>query len=342
MRATATLGKSKDLGRTGTHGTIYKVKRDPKLDRADFIKDKGVTDFGFVNGSSYKGSWENNKKHGFGVETCSDGTKYEGEWVHDTREGRGTLWVKRNKKFVKQYAGSWVANKMEGEGIYTYDDGSIYKGNWYNNKRHAHGRLEFANGDVYVGEWYNGVRSGSGTLSLQNGNIYEGHWLDNMKEGPGKFFYASTNKVYEGEWVEDSPKCGEFREPSDEEQRCFGKSKMRTSKFTLPECKLNNVRNVLDTTVAATRNERAQFRGVSKGDAFSSDLLQQAEELFENINISNTGEIMFTDALGVLELLGVEFSEEEQIDLMQQLEITDSSLISFPEVVDIAAFCLSN
>jgi hypothetical protein len=339
---TATLGKTKDLGRTGTHGTIYKVKRDPKLDRDDFIKDKNSKDFGFVNGSSYKGAWEDNKRHGFGVETTADGEKYEGEWVNDRKEGRGTLWVKRNKKFVKQYAGSWMADQMDGEGVFNYDNGSIYKGGWYRNKRHNFGKLEFENGDVFTGEWNNGVRSGSGTLSLQNGNIYEGHWLDNMKEGPGKFFYASTNKVYEGEWVEDSPKCGEFREPTEDEQRSFGKSTIRTSKFTLPECKLENVRSVLDTTVAATRNERAQFRGVSHGDAFSQELLKQAEELFENINIANSGEIMFQDSLKVLELLGVELTEEEQYELMQQLEINESSLISFPEVVDIAAFILSN
>lgn len=339
---TATLGNSKDLGRTGTHGTIYKVKRDPKLDRDDYIKDKTATDFGFVNGSAYKGVWENNKKHGFGVETTADGHKYEGEWVHDKREGRGTLWIKRNKKFVKQFAGSWKADKMDGEGVFNYEDGSIYKGNWKNNQRHGHGKLEFENGDVYVGEWHCGVRSGSGTLSLHNGNIFDGHWLDNMKEGPGKFFYASTNKVYEGEWVEDSPKCGEFREPSLEEQKCFGKSTMRTSKFVLPECKLENIRSVLDTTVAATRNERAQFRGVAHGEALDPALLQSAEALFENINIAHSGEIAFGDALQVLEVLGVEFSEEEQFDLMQQLEINESTLVSFPEVVDIAAFILSN
>ena len=338
MRASKTA--SRDMGRTGTHKTIYAVKRDPKLDRDDYIKDKNVTEFGFVNGSSYKGSWENNKKHGFGVETTSDGHKYEGEWSYDAREGRGTLWVKRGKKYVKQYAGNWVANKMEGDGVFFYEDGSIYKGNWLNDQRHDHGRLEFSNGDVYVGEWKNDVRSGSGTLCLPNGNIYEGHWLDNMKEGPGKFFYASTNKVYEGEWVEDSPKCGEFREPTEEEQKIFGKSKLRTSKFRLPECKLENYRKVLDTTVAATRNERAPFRGVS-GQQFAYDVLQSAEKLFENIDLAASGEIKFEQAIKVMEALGLELTEEEQAELMEQLEIDTVSLISFPEIVDIAAFCLS-
>lgn len=188
------IRKLDDIGRCGTHGTIYKVKRDPNLDRDDIIKEKNV--FPFVNGSSYKGSWKENKKDGFGVEICSDGTKYEGEWKNDKRHGRGTLWIKtKNKKYVKQYAGNWIDGKMEGQGVYSYEDGTIYKGMWYKNKRHNFGRLEVPNGDVFTGEWVNDVRQGQGTYFYQNGNIYEGYWVNNLKEGPGKFFYAATNKV---------------------------------------------------------------------------------------------------------------------------------------------------
>lgn len=184
-----------DPGRTGTHGTIYSVKRDPKLTRKDHIKDKNVHEFGFVNGSSYKGEWDGNKKHGFGIETSTDGTKYEGEWSQDKRHGRGTLWVKKNKIFVKVYAGGWSNNKMEGQGVYSYEDGTVYKGNFHQNKRSNFGRLEYPNGDVYSGDWVDDAKQGVGSLFLSNGNIYEGYWVDNNKEGPGKFFYAATNKV---------------------------------------------------------------------------------------------------------------------------------------------------
>lgn len=185
--------KAIDNGRTGNHGTIYKVKRDPNLSRSDVIKEKVV--FPFVNGSSYKGSWKDNKKDGFGVEICSDGTKYEGEWRNDRRHGRGTLWVKSKKKYIKQYAGNWVDGKMEGQGVYSYEDGTIYKGMWVRNKRQNFGRLESPNGDVFTGEWVSDVRQGQGTYFHHNGNIYEGYWMNNLKEGPGKFFYAATNKV---------------------------------------------------------------------------------------------------------------------------------------------------
>jgi hypothetical protein len=326
-----------DMGRTGTHGTIYAVKRDPKLTGKDFIKDKNVHEFGFVNGSSYKGEWEGNKKHGFGVETSSDGTKYEGEWVANRRHGRGTLWVKKNKIFVKTYAGGWSNNKMEGQGVYSYDDGTVYKGNWHSNMRTNFGRLEYPNGDVYSGDWVDDVKQGVGTLFLSNGNIYEGYWVDNMKEGPGKFFYAATNKVYEGEWVEDSPRCGQFRDPNADEQKRFGKPLIKKSGFNLPDLMLKNTRAVLDTTVAETRNARAQFRGVDVA-TIDSDTINRAEQVFEEIDTERSGLVRFIDLGPVLEVLGVILNEDDVIELMNVLEINADTDISFPEAVDIASF----
>lgn len=326
-----------DTGRHGTHGTIYTVKRDPAHDRRDHIKDKNKKDFPFVTGSSYKGSWKDNKKEGFGVETCSDGTKYEGEWRADMRHGRGTLWVKQKKKYIKQYAGNWVHGKMEGQGVYSYEDGTIYKGHWVRNRRSNFGRLECPNGDVYTGEWCNDVRQGQGTLFLSNGNIYEGYWVNNLKEGPGKFFYAATNKVYEGEWVEDSPQCGEFRDPTDDEQKRFGKPLIRKSGFKLPELMLENTRAVIDCTVAATRNERASCRGVS-AHGISQESMQIAEELFAEIDTACVGLIPFGSIVPVVAALGVNISESDLLELERVLEVSGETELSFPEVVDIAAF----
>jgi hypothetical protein len=70
------------------------------------------------------------------------------------------------------------------------------------------GRLENSNGDVYVGEWADDNEHGFGTLSYANGNVYEGLWSNGKKEGPGIFFYVSTKKIYQGEWLDDQPRCG--------------------------------------------------------------------------------------------------------------------------------------
>ena len=181
--------------RTGPRATVYDVRRDPVLKNKNVLLPQSKIDFPFVSGSTYKGQWNENHKEGFGVEKSADGTKYEGDWKKSKRHGRGTLWVKRNKKSVKQYAGEWVADKMEGFGFYYYDNGDVYRGNWLQNKRSGNGLMEYANGDVFDGEWLNDVRQGPGTLYLENGNIYDGHWMNDMKEGPGRFYYASTRKV---------------------------------------------------------------------------------------------------------------------------------------------------
>ena len=46
--------------------------------------------------------------------------------------------------------------------------------------------------------------------SPANGDQYEGGWVDDCKHGPGRYFYLSTRKLYEGEWADDTPRCGAF------------------------------------------------------------------------------------------------------------------------------------
>ena len=69
----------------------------------------------------------------------------------------------------------------------------------------------------FEGGWTDNRRAGLGVFRCANGDRYEGHWLDDQKEGPGRFFYLSTGKVYEGEWVNGAPKCGSFRDSTPEE-----------------------------------------------------------------------------------------------------------------------------
>ena len=46
-------------------------------------------------------------------------------------------------------------------------------------------------------------------LELKNGDKYEGGFLDGEKSGSGIYHYKSTGKVFVGEWVGGTPKCGE-------------------------------------------------------------------------------------------------------------------------------------
>lgn len=74
----------------------------------------------------------------------------------------------------------------------------------------------YKNGDVYVGQWFEGKRNGYGVLTKRNGDHFEGSWVNDQREGQGSYFYAETNKLFVGEYVEDMPKCGIYSEVVDE------------------------------------------------------------------------------------------------------------------------------
>lgn len=181
--------------RAGHHATVYEIRRDPELKNKDVIRDRTKPVFPFISGSQYKGQWNNDQKEGFGVQVNPDNTKYEGEWANGMYNGRGTLWEKKGKQYIRQYVGDWVDGKMEGQGIFYFPKGEIYRGEWAGGRQNGNGRHEYASGDVYVGEWLDGSQHGLGTINYVNGNLYEGLWAYGKKEGPGLFFYASTKKV---------------------------------------------------------------------------------------------------------------------------------------------------
>jgi hypothetical protein len=148
--------------------------------------------------------------------------------------------------------------------------------------------------------------------------------------------------VYEGEWVDDSPKCGEFREPTEDELPRFGKAAIYKLKFALPPLMLENIRSVLDCTIAATRNSRALHRGVANSSAktnVENDMIERAERVFQEHDTTSSGVIPFNKIHFILEVLDVHLSQDDISDLMLQLEIMPNTGVSFPEIIDIATFC---
>ena len=78
----------------------------------------------------YVGSVKNNKLHGRGTYTYSNGDVYEGEWKNGLKDGWGTLKCKTgDTKFVK----------------------------WKENKEHRHGCSQNPKGDIFSTVWCNGV-----------------------------------------------------------------------------------------------------------------------------------------------------------------------------------------
>jgi hypothetical protein len=345
--------------RNGTHAKIYALMRDPELKNKDRIRDgdKDKKSFGFVKGSTYNGQWKDDRRHGFGTLVYPDGTKYEGDWSYDQRHGNGTLWIKEGKKSVKEYVGAWYDGSMEGFGTFHYPNGEVYKGDWVANKRHGKGRLEYPNGDYFVGDWENDCQRGVGILYFKNGNIFEGMWLDGKKDGMGKFFYASTLKVllantnltvcyesvvqvYEGEWVNDQPRCGEYRDPNSNESHRFGESSVRKENFTLPEIGLKQPRTVIDVATSQVRLDRALRLG-QFCEEVTQDSLLDAEAEFVRLDTHGSGLLSLWVLGSVFSILGLSLSTSNLHDIAHQLELGNFATLSFPEVVDIATCLIS-
>jgi hypothetical protein len=334
---------AKEVTRTGKLATVYAVKRDERLKDTNVIRDKRANPFQFVGGTQYKGEWRDNYKDGFGVEVNTNGTKYEGDWKGGKHHGKGTLWVYKQKRTIKQYEGEWANGKMEGMGVYYYPNGEIYRGQYAKNMRWGKGKLEYPNSDYYVGEWANDEKNGTGCHFHVNGNVYDGRWLKGMKEGPGRYFYAATRKVYEGEWADNQPFCGQYREPTKEELAKFGVADVRTSSFTIPEIGLQDSRAVLDQATIETRINRSVLRGTTGGmNPIGMSAIDIAQERFNSLDASKNGSIPFSSIGEVLALLGVVLDADDLETMRMQLEIGPQQQFSFPEVYDVANFLASS
>ena len=81
----------------------------------------------FDNGN-YVGEWKDNKMHGQGTYTYTNGDKFVGKYKDDKRHGRGIFTTANGYKYV----GEFKDNKRHGQGTYTFPDGVKKSGYWKN------------------------------------------------------------------------------------------------------------------------------------------------------------------------------------------------------------------
>ncbi len=332
--------------RSGHHATVYEVRKDPKLKNTNIIRDlKDLMKFPFVSGKSYKGQWKDDAREGFGTEIKPDGTKYEGEWMNNQRHGKGTLFKKSGKKLIRTYVGEWEAGYMSGMGTMYYPNGEIYRGEWKRNMRSGKGRLDINGGDYYDGDWLGDKCNGYGTLFYANGNCYEGLWMDGLKEGPGRFFYAATNKVYEGEWAEGQPRCGEYREPTREEKSRFCEPTVRKQVYELPEIGLQQPGEVLDMAITNVRMENGDRRGILKSNnqpTLSEESLEELRRIFASLDNDRSGIVPLGNLGSFFGALGFPYQfDDTMISMFRDFEIELDSAISFPEAIDLVQYMLN-
>lgn len=373
--------RENQASRTGNRKTIFEIRKNPLL-KGDTLIDPEMTKFPFIGGGSYKGDWVGNKREGFGVEVTTSGTKYEGEFRAGKYHGRGTFWGKSKKGLRKEYAGEWENGHRSGRGEMFYENGDVYVGSFIRGRKHGSGKLTYADGGVYEGEFEDDEKNGGGIMRYANGNVFQGHYVGDKKEGAGSFYYASTCKMYIGEWVEDNARCGELRDASSEERGFYGGDAAPlhgAGHFTTPMLELADPSRVLASKVAEVRLERALSSssssslsggeyessndrrrsggdegssqggggGAGEGGAIVSEAMResisQAESLFSQMDTHGNGLVPLALLTEVFSsLLGAFFGEGEIRQLATQLEISEDTEVSLPEVVELCSYLASS
>ena len=83
---------------------------------------------------------------------CVDKGVYVGEEKDDKPHGQGTLTFSDGSKYV----GEWKDGKEHGHGTHTFPDGRKYVGEWKDGEEHGQGTLTYPNGTKLVGEYKKG------------------------------------------------------------------------------------------------------------------------------------------------------------------------------------------
>ena len=313
----------------GQRRTIYFTKKLPG-------------DGGYRRTGQYLGEWQKNKWSGKGTHEMANGNRYVGAWAEGKRHGMGTLWVKREGKLRKQYAGQWQNDLQHGRGVFNYKNGDNYNGEWKGGVRHGVGIMTYATGDVYEGEWFNDQRHGFGVMDYVKGDHFEGMWVEDKKEGEGVHFYfnqakATHTRRYDGEWVDNVPKCGFYSEmPPDP---MVPASEVPDS---LPAGKLRDSHGVIATRLAEIREERKHHRAtrVPLDEHFTAEELEALQVAFNRVDIDGKGTISFAQLPAAFSQVGMETTEEEMDEVLAYLNKTGSpdEPFSFAEFSQAADF----
>lgn len=101
----------------------------------------------------YEGQFQNNYKHGHGIECLPTGI-YMGGYVNNKPEGKGTFVSKDGDK----YEGEFRAGMKHGKGIWVSNKHS-YNGEWRGNKPNGFGRIKTSESE-YEGMVSDGLKHG--------------------------------------------------------------------------------------------------------------------------------------------------------------------------------------
>lgn len=220
-----------------------------------------------------------------------------------------------------------------------YANGDVYMGPWLQGQRHGQqGMCTYAAGGVYEGEWFGDKRHGFGVYDYPNGDHYEGHWIDDKKEGKGQYFYFCTSskvhtKCYDGEWVDDVPRCGAYTEmPRDPLAPASQKPN------PLPGIELIDPGSVLAGRLAEVRSERAQHRAkrVQLEDRFTLEELEALRAAFERVDDAEAGHISRAKLMEAFHAVGMSPDKAHVDEVLKSLNKHDAASFTFADFAQAA------
>jgi len=331
------------------HNTLSLGERDTLANKEGerrtvfFTKKLAEKEGSYARTGQYLGEWKHNKWDGKGTFEQANGTRYVGEWQGGKRNGVGTLWVKQKGQLRKRYAGQWVNDMPHGRGVHYYPNGDNFNGEWKNGVRHGVGTLQYSNnGGVYEGDWFNNRRHGFGVFDYVNGDHFEGMWVEDKKEGEGVHFYfdgvkKAHTKRYDGEWVDDAPKCGYYTEmPPDE---LVPASHMPDP---LPRTQVCEPEEIISQQLREIRDARSHVRAkrIPIDEHFTSEELEALQVAFSRIDVLDCGEISLADFPQAFSQVGMDPTEEDMARILAHLckDASPETMFSFAEFSQAADF----
>ena len=321
--------------RTGPRRTIYYTK----------LVSRDTPGGEYARTHQYLGEWKGNQWEGKGTLEKSDGERYVGEWKEGQRHGTGTLWRRQKDGSLKKiYSGAWQGGLKSGRGLQNFEaaDGKttdVYVGEWHMGQRAGVGICNYADGGVYEGEWLHDKRHGFGVYDYKNGDHFEGLWVDDLKEGKGVHFYyhgekKAHTKRYDGEWVDDVPKCGSYTEMPPDPM-----VPMTNDPDPIPGNELVDAEGVLAQRLAEIRTQRAavRTRRISLEEHFTPEELEALELAFSRTDTASAGSLTLDQLPAAFGQVGMAPSAEEIAAVVAQLgKADDDATFVFAEFAQLA------
>eukprot|EP00980_Cylindrotheca_fusiformis_P011279 scaffold2597_cov116-Cylindrotheca_fusiformis.AAC.7 len=174
------------------------------IDRETDLPD-GYGSMAYIDGSHYKGHFQQGDWHGKATFRNKDGDVYNGYFVKNKKDGTGILkWGKRDGQYEK-FEGRFEDDMIrEGKMLYA-KTGSFYEGLFVGGRRHGFGMHKSSDGYEFQGQWFNDKMHGHGKVILPCGGWYNGDFKSGVAHGFGMEVSSTGEVQHEGRWDSGYP-----------------------------------------------------------------------------------------------------------------------------------------